>query len=100
MLSEPMKQATNPTANRPKEIKEQLTIHAFVAMASSLVTGAFIYAALANDWGVGLVAATLVPAAFAARYMWAAVRSGRDLSLAREAAESAVPPVAERGSGD
>jgi hypothetical protein len=91
-----MKQSTNPL----KEIKDQLTIHAFVALASSLVTGAFIYAALLNDWGVGLVAATLVPAAFAARYIWAAVRSARDLSLARETAESAVPPVAEGVSRD
>ncbi len=96
MLSESMKQSTNPL----KEIKDQLTIHAFVALASSLVTGAFIYAALLNGWGVGLVAATLVPAAFAARYIWAAVRSARDLSLARETAESAVPPVAERVSRD
>jgi hypothetical protein len=96
MLSESMKQSTNPL----KEIKDQLTIHAFVALASSLVTGAFIYAALLNDWGVGLVAATLVPAAFAARYIWAAVRSARDLSLARETAESAVPPVAEGVSRD
>jgi hypothetical protein len=83
MLNEPMDQSANSKANWPKEIKEQFTIHVSVALASSLVTGAFIYAALANDWGVGLVAATLVPAAFAVRYIREAVRSGRNLSWAR-----------------
>jgi hypothetical protein len=94
ILSESIKQPTNSA----KERKDQFTIHACVALASSLVTGAFIYAALLNDWGVGLVAATLVPAAFAARSIWAAVRSARDLSLARGTVEPAVPPVAEKGS--
>ena len=81
-----------------KEIREQFTIHASVALASSLVTGAFIYAALANDWGVGLVAATLVPAAFAARYIWAAVRSARDLSWARAEALAGHIDAKEEGS--
>lgn len=100
MLSEPMKQSASPKANRPNEIKEQITIHASVALASSVVTGAFIYAALANDWGVGFVAATLIPAAFAVRYTWAAVHSARDLSWARAATEAADNVGVEGKCGD
>ena len=87
MLSEPINPAGGAQSGRHKELKEQFTIHASVAAASSVVTGAFIYAALANEWGVGLIAATLIPAAFAARYIWAAVRSARELSWDRAAAD-------------